>query len=176
MPAYTTATATPDPSCVCHLHHSSWQCWILDPLSEARDPTCVLMVASKIRFCWATRERPHSISNGPSLAWWWLSSCLEHLWILTEEHLILVAAFIKYICMGRLFQLLRLSFLSHRMRVMLVRLFVYCFLQPHLKHMEVARARGRTGAAAAGLRHSHSNARSEWCLWPTPQLMAMPDP
>ena len=25
LPAYTTATATPDPSCVCELHHSSWQ-------------------------------------------------------------------------------------------------------------------------------------------------------
>ena len=25
------------PSYVCHLHHSSWQCQILNPLSEARD-------------------------------------------------------------------------------------------------------------------------------------------
>ena len=30
------ATATPDPSCICNLHHSLWQCWILNPLSEAR--------------------------------------------------------------------------------------------------------------------------------------------
>jgi len=35
--AYTTATATPDPSHVYDLHHSSWQRWILNPLSEARD-------------------------------------------------------------------------------------------------------------------------------------------
>ena len=35
--AYTTATATPGPSHVCDLHHSSQQCWILNPLSEARD-------------------------------------------------------------------------------------------------------------------------------------------
>ena len=34
--AYTTATAMPDPSRLCDLHHSSWQCWILDPLSKAR--------------------------------------------------------------------------------------------------------------------------------------------
>ena len=34
---YTTATATPDPSHVCNLHHSSWQCQILNPLSKARD-------------------------------------------------------------------------------------------------------------------------------------------
>ena len=39
-------------------------------------------------------------------------------------------------------------------------------------------ARGLIGAVAvaAGLRHSHSNARSKPHLWPTPQLMAMPDP
>ena len=36
-------------------------------------------------------------------------------------------------------------------------------------------ARGRIGAAAAGLHHNHSNARSKLCLQPTPQLMAMTD-
>ena len=35
--AYTTATATQDPSHVCDLYHSSEQCWILNPLSKARD-------------------------------------------------------------------------------------------------------------------------------------------
>ena len=35
--AYTTATATPDLSRVCDLHHSLQQCWILNLLSEARD-------------------------------------------------------------------------------------------------------------------------------------------
>ena len=37
--AYTTATATPDPSHVSKLHHSSQQRRILNPLSEARDQT-----------------------------------------------------------------------------------------------------------------------------------------
>jgi len=32
--AYTTATATPDPSRVCDAHCSSWQCWILNSPSE----------------------------------------------------------------------------------------------------------------------------------------------
>ena len=36
--------------------------------------------------------------------------------------------------------------------------------------------RGPIGAVAASLHHSHSNTRSEPCLWPTPQLMATPDP
>ena len=35
--AYTTDTATPDPSRVCELHHSSWQHQIFNPLREARD-------------------------------------------------------------------------------------------------------------------------------------------
>ena len=39
LPAYTTATATPDPSCICDLHHGSRQRRILNPLSEARDRT-----------------------------------------------------------------------------------------------------------------------------------------
>ena len=45
--AYATATATWDLSRVCHLHQSSWQCWILNPLSEARDHTRILMDPSR---------------------------------------------------------------------------------------------------------------------------------
>ena len=48
--AYTTASATPDPSHVCDLHHGSWQCWILNPLSEARDQTCIFKYTSQICF------------------------------------------------------------------------------------------------------------------------------
>ena len=39
LPAYTTATTMPDPSHICDPHHSSQQCRILNPLSEARDRT-----------------------------------------------------------------------------------------------------------------------------------------
>ena len=46
LPAYTTATTTPDLSHVYNLQHSSWQRQILNPLSRVRDPTCVLMDAS----------------------------------------------------------------------------------------------------------------------------------
>ena len=48
--AYATATATPDPSCVFDLHHGSWQCWILNPLSEARDRTHILMDNSQVSY------------------------------------------------------------------------------------------------------------------------------
>ena len=42
LPAYATATITPDPSLICNLHH-------INPLSKARDRTCNLMVPSWIR-------------------------------------------------------------------------------------------------------------------------------
>ena len=41
LPPLATAPATQDPSCICGLHHSSQQCWIPDPLSEARNQTCI---------------------------------------------------------------------------------------------------------------------------------------
>ena len=56
--AYTTATAMQDLSQVCDLHHSSWQCQILNPQSEARDWTCNLMVTSWICFLCATMGTP----------------------------------------------------------------------------------------------------------------------
>ena len=51
LPVYTTAIATPDPRRVCDLHHSSRQHRILNPLSKARDRTCILMDASRVRDC-----------------------------------------------------------------------------------------------------------------------------
>ena len=49
--AYTTATITQDLSHVCYLHHSSRKRQTLNPLSKARDQTCILMDASQIHFC-----------------------------------------------------------------------------------------------------------------------------
>ena len=50
--------ATPDPSCLFDLHHSSWQHLILNPLSEARDWTHILMDTSRVRYRWATTGTP----------------------------------------------------------------------------------------------------------------------
>ena len=50
LPVYTTATETPDLSCICDLSHSSQQCWIPNPLSEVRDQTHILMDTSGIHF------------------------------------------------------------------------------------------------------------------------------
>ena len=66
--AYTTATATWDPSWVCNLHHSSWQCWILNPLSKARDRTYILIDTSRIHFHCATSRTPdHPFKNSSEL-------------------------------------------------------------------------------------------------------------
>ena len=53
--------------------------------------------------------------------------------------------------------------------------FFWLFLRGCTMAYGSSQARGRIRAVAAGLHHSHSNARSELHLWPTPQLKAMPD-
>ena len=56
--AYATAIAMRDLSCVCHLHHSSWQRWIPDPLIEAKDRTRILIDTSQIHFHSTTTGTP----------------------------------------------------------------------------------------------------------------------
>ena len=58
LPAYTTGKAMWDPSYICDLHHSSWQRQIFDPLSKARDQTCVLMDTRQVPFCYITVGTP----------------------------------------------------------------------------------------------------------------------
>ena len=69
---YTTATATPDPSLVCDLHHSSQHHQILDPLSKARDGTCILMDPSLVRFAAPQRELPIQCSVFFHFLWLYL--------------------------------------------------------------------------------------------------------
>ena len=57
---YTTATAKPGPSHVCYLHHSSLQCQILNPLSEARDRNCVLPMLVRFVSTEPQQEFPHN--------------------------------------------------------------------------------------------------------------------
>lgn len=51
LQACTTATAMADPSHICDLHGSLQHHRILNPLSEARDQTCVLMDSSRVCYC-----------------------------------------------------------------------------------------------------------------------------
>ena len=58
LPVYTTATATWDPSHLCDLHHSSQQCRIPNPPSEARDQIHTLMDINQISFYCPQQELP----------------------------------------------------------------------------------------------------------------------
>ena len=69
LPAHTTATATRDPSHICDLPHSSGQQrWILNPLSQARDGTRVLVDTSPQSmliqlFVWSIQDRNGRFSS-----------------------------------------------------------------------------------------------------------------
>ena len=79
LPAYTTATTTRDLSRVCDPHHSSWQRWISDPLSKAKDQILILMDTSQICFLCATMGTPDSVNYFTFLDF----SCLTwRLWII----------------------------------------------------------------------------------------------
>ena len=57
------AAAMQDPSHVCNVHHNSWQHWIPDPQSEARDQSRILMDTSWIRFRCTTMGTPYHFNN-----------------------------------------------------------------------------------------------------------------
>ena len=61
MLAYTTATATQDLSRLCDLHYNSRQRWIPNPLTVARDWSCILVDTSHICFCCTTTVTPRPI-------------------------------------------------------------------------------------------------------------------
>ena len=69
LPACTTATAMPDPSRTCNLHHSSQQHRITDLLSKARNCTCILMDTSEIRFRCTTTGTPNILDFKRCYIW-----------------------------------------------------------------------------------------------------------
>ena len=48
LPVYTTVTATPALRRIYDLRRSLWQCWILNPLSEAKNQTRILKDTSHV--------------------------------------------------------------------------------------------------------------------------------
>ena len=71
VPASTTATATPDPSYICNL--CLWQHWILNPLSEVRDRTHILMdtswVLNPLSHNKNSRSGKYFCGKNPDLVW-----------------------------------------------------------------------------------------------------------
>ena len=72
LPGYPTATATLNLSCIHSLYHSLQQCGILNPLSEARDQTHILMDSS-----WVLNTLSHSGNSNfcPFLILWFYVAC-----------------------------------------------------------------------------------------------------
>ena len=116
---YTTATATQNLSHVCDLYHSSWQCWIPNPLSKARDLTHIFTDISWICFLCA-------IKGTPKFNFW----C--HLWLLVIWSIL----FNFHIFVNFLFFLLLLTSgiiplcleKKHGMILILVNLLRLCFV------------------------------------------------
>ena len=73
---YDTAIATSKPNHICHLHCSSWEGCILNPLSETRDQTCNLMDGSQV-----LNPRSHN-RNSPFKIW------VEYLMIQQQESIL----------------------------------------------------------------------------------------
>ena len=78
-------------------------------------------------------------------------------------------------------QLKRVVTISHTVNkacISRMHLFIYLFCLFRATPLAYGRSqtRGWIRAVAAGLHHSHSSTGFEACLWPTPQLTAMPDP
>ena len=61
--AYTTPTATQDPRHVCDLHNSSWQHWILHPLSEARDQPTAFWILFILSFVFLGLHSQHYVGS-----------------------------------------------------------------------------------------------------------------
>ena len=78
------ATATPDPSCICDLLHSSQKHQILNPLSEARDWNCTLMDISQASQPAEPHQelpRPHHFPTQPHLIPSSFFSKLKYSWL-----------------------------------------------------------------------------------------------
>ena len=69
-----------------------------------------------------------------------------------------------------------LGFLMLSLYLFIFYFFIFCPFRVTPVAYGGSQTRDRIGAVAAGPHHSHSNARSELRLRPTPQLTATPDP
>ena len=107
----------------------------------------------------------------------WPGSCTHHMDVMSS-HWPLLSHMTTLTCKGGL-QLdchgSRLNSRKKRREEYLVIFLYFVFFRAAPAAYGGPQARGLIGTTAAGLRHSHSHARSKPHLWPTPELMAIPD-
>ena len=114
LSAYTTATAMQNLSCVFNLNHKSWQYRLLNPLRKSRDQTHIFTDPGWVHYHWAMMGTPP----------------LSIILISNHQSILYFLSF-------------KVSF-RHQYISSLSTSFIYlfqsfCFLWPHLWHMEVPR-------------------------------------
>ena len=129
------------------LHHSSRQCWVLNPLGEARGRTRTLMVPSRIRFC-----------------------CIMIRTLFSSFFLMIDYIFRTVLGLQKRYKDNRIPIHLLPPQVSRMPLFV----GPHLRRFPGWG--GRIRAVVTSLSHSRSSAGSELRPRLTPQLTARPDP
>ena len=134
LPAYTTATVMLDPSCVCDLRYTFLRCQIFNLLSKARDQTGILPDTRRVL-------NPMS-HNGNSMSFFLLLEYSKDIRIHLESSLI---PFILMPCTLSTPKYLFFFFWS------------FCLFRATPAAYGGSQTRGRIGAVAAGLRHSHGN-------------------
>ena len=94
-------------SCVCDLHHSLWQHWILNPLSEARDRTHILMDVNWVCFHWATTENPFKrkvrVMRGNRAQWLKVQPLESHcpgLNPVSSNTYVTIGIWLNFLCLG----------------------------------------------------------------------------
>ena len=196
---YATATATSDPSHICDIHCSLWQPQTLNPMSEARDRMRILtdMYCLFIYFSLAMPEAcrgSQAIAVTRATALTTLDPLLAELWgnssivgfcllifcwgLCLYSSKILACNFLFLCCLYMVLVSHKLVFskLIEWICSLLFNLFFLSFSTATPTAHGGTQARVLIRATAAGLHHSHSNARSEPHLQPPPQLLATWDP
>ena len=102
-----------------------------------------------------------------------LFNCLWH-----QISLMLLASWSSFLCsiVGYHSSILFFSFFFLSFFFLFFFFFFFCLFRAVPEAYGDSQARGRIGALAASLHHSHSNAQSELHLWPAPQLTSILDP
>ena len=144
LPAYATTTAKWDPSCICDLHHSSRQCWILKPLSGAKDRTCVLMDTSQLHYHWATMGTPLPAVWIYHFILLFFNMSLMSNWFFSFYMYFLKYYWVEGTLLETDFNICSVSLSDQRFDFYLLWLWLLLlsflpFLWPHLQHLEVPR-------------------------------------